>query len=273
MLKIGGWVTIFAMFLASECAARIAAIPERVCRLEMGHFDQYGGGLRVHPDDSELLRDGLPLAIFEDTDLDGRASFGDRELTWPESKRAEMDQWLRTNGTARFDHAGFFFANHVSLELPTAGIYIRVWNAESRTESSGSWVSPVTQLRTGYQQISFLSEEWDFIANANPTSLNPPQNNSPDVPPHPTESRLVNCYPNPFNATATVQFTLAFSAPVRLEIFDLQGRLVRETLAQHFEAGAHQLPIEGSGLSSGSYFVSLLTDQHRIGITRIQLLK
>jgi hypothetical protein len=64
-------------------------------------------------------------------------------------------------------------------------------------------------------------------------------------------------YPNPFNSTTRIRFTLSASAPVEVKLFDTQGRDVRTLARGTFTAGAHELLVEAQGLSSGVYFVRL----------------
>lgn len=67
-------------------------------------------------------------------------------------------------------------------------------------------------------------------------------------------------YPNPLNPRATLQFTTTKPGFVRVRIYDLQGRLVREVLDRpELPAGVHEVPIDGGDqggrrLASGIYF-------------------
>jgi len=67
--------------------------------------------------------------------------------------------------------------------------------------------------------------------------------------------------PNPMNPAATLTFTTTRSGSVKVEMFDIRGRLVRTILDEHFlAAGVHDVRIEGRGLrgeslASGVYFI------------------
>lgn len=64
-------------------------------------------------------------------------------------------------------------------------------------------------------------------------------------------------FPNPFHVEATVRFTLAEPATVRLEVFDALGRRVA-TLAEGTRgAGTHVAVLEGSALPPGLYLIRL----------------
>ncbi|MBL0061527.1 MAG: T9SS type A sorting domain-containing protein [bacterium] len=73
----------------------------------------------------------------------------------------------------------------------------------------------------------------------------------------PHEFKLLAAFPNPFNATAVIRFELPKTQLVKLELFDITGRLVKEVAWQNFSAGEHQIVIDGAGLASGIYFAAI----------------
>ena len=73
---------------------------------------------------------------------------------------------------------------------------------------------------------------------------------------------LGQCYPNPFNPSTTISFTLGEAARVRLSIYDVSGRLVRELTNDRRGAGQYSEIWDGTdhsgrGVSSGVYFYRL----------------
>lgn len=74
----------------------------------------------------------------------------------------------------------------------------------------------------------------------------------------PREFALDQNYPNPFNPTTTIGFDLPQSSPVRLNLFNVQGQLVRELLAaSSLEAGHHSVELDASTLAAGLYIYRL----------------
>jgi hypothetical protein len=69
--------------------------------------------------------------------------------------------------------------------------------------------------------------------------------------------------PNPFNPSTTVAFELRERAEVRLEIFDLSGRLIVKLIDSEIEeAGSHAITWDGEdsfgeSVASGVYFYRL----------------
>ncbi|MCK4511038.1 carboxypeptidase regulatory-like domain-containing protein, partial [bacterium] len=89
---------------------------------------------------------------------------------------------------------------------------------------------------------------------------------------------LVGNYPNPFNPTTSVRYTVPRAGPVDLRVYDASGRLVRTLVetASH-DAGRHSASWDGrdeSGVevATGVYFVRLTADSQSAS-SRMVLLK
>jgi hypothetical protein len=72
--------------------------------------------------------------------------------------------------------------------------------------------------------------------------------------------------PNPMNPSGTLTFTTAKHGLVRVRVYDLAGRLVRQMLDGRLAAGFHEVPIDGLGsrgerLASGVYFFRIDTPE------------
>ena len=73
---------------------------------------------------------------------------------------------------------------------------------------------------------------------------------------------LVSIKPNPFNPLTTVTFVVREPGNVRIDIFDMRGRLVRTLVDDRYGIGAHPVDWigtdqEGQGIGSGVYLVRL----------------
>jgi hypothetical protein len=94
----------------------------------------------------------------------------------------------------------------------------------------------------------------------------------------PTVFQLHACAPNPVSGPAQITYDLPVAAVVRLSLFDLQGRLVRELeRAPMTGAGRHVVQWDGRGahgeqLRAGVYFLWLETggtrQMRRVVVTR-----
>lgn len=73
--------------------------------------------------------------------------------------------------------------------------------------------------------------------------------------PSPDQGELeLSNYPNPFNPSTTIRFTLPSDGHVTLKVYDMLGRVVEDLLNETMTAGKHQVAFNASRLPSGVYF-------------------
>lgn len=70
-------------------------------------------------------------------------------------------------------------------------------------------------------------------------------------------SYSLQVYPNPFNPTTNVLYTLPQRSTIEIKLFDMLGSEVKDIYSGEAEAGTHQLLLNAADLSSGIYFISL----------------
>jgi len=72
------------------------------------------------------------------------------------------------------------------------------------------------------------------------------------------EYELMQNYPNPFNPVTTIRYVLPEESEVRVRVYDMLGRLVKEVVGGVRQgAGVYEVRFEGSGLGSGVYVYRL----------------
>ena len=64
---------------------------------------------------------------------------------------------------------------------------------------------------------------------------------------------LIKNFPNPFNNMTSINFSLTKSCYVKLDIFDLNGRLVTTLIAENLSAGNHVVKWSPKNCASGIY--------------------
>ena len=79
-------------------------------------------------------------------------------------------------------------------------------------------------------------------------------------------------YPNPFNTSSTLQYRLAQSSSVTIEICNIVGQRVAIVFEGVRQAGGHSITWDGSNFPSGVYFARLEAGKHAESI-KIVLLK
>jgi hypothetical protein len=84
----------------------------------------------------------------------------------------------------------------------------------------------------------------------------------------PIEFSLSQNYPNPFNSTTKLNYQLAKNSKVKLVVYDIQGRIVKNLINRYQTAGNYTLlwnGLDNSGkqVSSGIYFIQFKTDHYQ----------
>lgn len=93
----------------------------------------------------------------------------------------------------------------------------------------------------------------------------------------PADYNLAGAYPNPFNPSTNIQFSVPVSGMVTLEVYDILGSKVRTLISDVLEAGTRTVTFDarddfGKGLASGNYIVLMRAGSFTKSI-KINLLK
>jgi len=159
---------------------------------------------------------------------------------------------------------------HITLNRDyPSGTWENVVNSTSNT-GSYSWTptAPASdncriRVATVYDPQARVESAADFFITGESVRERP---DIPDV------FTVYPAYPNPFNAQATLAFSVPSSGKVSIAVFDLSGRRVKVLTAQVYERGQHRIVFDGSALPSEIYFVRVQAGEIN-AIQKIALLK
>lgn len=73
----------------------------------------------------------------------------------------------------------------------------------------------------------------------------------------PSEYKLFNNYPNPFNPVTKIRFQIKETGFVTLKIYDITGKLVTTLVNQKLQSGDYNVDFDGRELSSGLYIYKI----------------
>jgi len=94
-----------------------------------------------------------------------------------------------------------------------------------------------------------------------------------DVSVKPNSFEILNIYPNPFNPSATIEFNLAKSEAISIQIHDIIGRKVLTVLNNSvLNKGKHTFQFNATSLASGIYILQL-SNSHTSLTKKITVLK
>ena len=88
----------------------------------------------------------------------------------------------------------------------------------------------------------------------------------------PLEFGIAAAYPNPFNASFRLEFSLEAAGEIEIALFDLTGRQALEIERGNYLAGRHSTVVQGASLPSGIY-IARLAQAGRSSTKKVLLLK
>jgi hypothetical protein len=244
-------------------------------RLEVAHFDSVGGALTMTANSATPLPDGCVAQLIEAAQDDGLAApqcdgtpgVGDKLLKVTAGGKLRDAGAFATNGTRCFGTAGFFLSEPVlsGTAMPAHKIAVRVFNGSDPAQATGYWDSPLYEVIPGLQQVSFERAQW--IWHARTSEGTSPALNAL------LASDVMAAYPNPFNSSTRLVFSLNRAQHVTLTVYDLQGRTVGRLADGMMPAGQHEFLFDASALPSGLYFMSLRTNGDLAAVRKLLLVR
>ncbi len=154
------------------------------------------------------------------------------------------------------------------------------WSTSSETMNAGFYVEHRRGAGYGFESLSFVSGSGDsqFVNNYEVSLSNLgfgthtfrlrqidldgsfSYSGEVEIDVDLTDSfALAEAYPNPFNPTTNIRFSLRESGDVHLAVYDLTGRHVRTLASGPFAAGSHDVAFSADNLPSGTYLYRLQT--------------
>ena len=88
----------------------------------------------------------------------------------------------------------------------------------------------------------------------------------------PEDINLSQNFPNPFNASTMIEFSLNRAENINLKVYDILGRKIATLISGQMSAGVHRINFDASRFSSGYYFYKLQTGDYS-ETKRMMLLK
>ncbi len=129
-------------------------------------------------------------------------------------------------------------------------------------DGGSTWIRQQSPVTTYLRSIAFDNAGNGWIVGDSATILHTTNGGTTFVQESPTNSvprrfALHPNYPNPFNSSTIISYSLPQSGNIDLKIFDIAGREITTFYRGYQSAGNYKLNFDGKNLSSGNYFIHL----------------
>lgn len=71
-------------------------------------------------------------------------------------------------------------------------------------------------------------------------------------------------FPNPFTGKTVIRFDLDVESMVSLDVMNIMGQVVYQTVPETLPAGSHRMNFNGDGLAEGVYFYTIKTENYEV---------
>ncbi len=204
--------------------------------------------------------------------LDVWGNVFDATLEWGEASDAETADTSLTYNLYIRNEWGETILSPMSI-VPTGQRLLPAWGNVQQNRSwlfepleGGYYYWSVQAVDNNFAGSVFAPEDTFYVGCINVDPVKP------------SELRLLTNYPNPFNGATLFTYQLSRPGAVRLEIYDLAGRLVKTPVAEQQAAGCHEVTWRGDDaagrtIGSGLYPYRLLLDGSEIAAGSCLLVK
>jgi hypothetical protein len=223
----------------------------RICLVHEDHCDFTGLDFEVHVEEGHFEADGLVI----------REGGNVVVTVWQGTVTGSIQAWANGGSTQELEVA---FLDPDSLEGDLEGDPDFSMQIENDTPSIATMSAPDGfsfqaighQVGTGAIRICL-----HHIDHCDFTTVDIPVDVEAGTPVRPgaIAGMSLRAYPNPFAGSTRVELSLADAQSVRIDVYDVAGRLVRTVHDGTKESGVHSFAIDGRGLASGVYFVRATT--------------
>ncbi|NOR45994.1 MAG: T9SS type A sorting domain-containing protein [Candidatus Delongbacteria bacterium] len=212
--------------------------------------------------------DREPWFIIEETSFTGNHSIKSGYIVDNLSSSLSL-----TMNVAEQDYISFAYKTSSEQDNDFLGFYINgvLMNSQDIALWSGfnDWRTVTYNLRSGIQTFTwtysknYLGAIWEdcvwldaIVLPASGIEMDIENNELPS-------SIALSNYPNPFNPTTTIDFSLNKSSIVELNVYDMNGSLVDKLHNGFTNTGKYSFEFNGKSLSSGIYYAVLKTPEQQ----------
>lgn len=253
-----------------QLSVTIPNLSSSLCRIKVWIRDSSGLTASDISDNNFTIRDTTPPTVRVTAPNGGEIWYGNsiHGLTWTDSDNAGITSYRLEYST----NGGY---NWLSIRAWTAGdphrIYWKIPNISSSScrvrvscrDAAGNIGSDISDRSFTIRYSGAVTSDSLQVDTTGVDSLS---GLIPD------EYSMAPAYPNPFNATTTIEYGLPQASQVTISIYDVTGRQVARILDEYQGAGYHQVIWNAGSVASGQYFYRIQADNF-VDTKKVTLLK
>jgi photosystem II stability/assembly factor-like uncharacterized protein len=90
---------------------------------------------------------------------------------------------------------------------------------------------------------------------------------------HKIDFSLSQNFPNPFNPSTKINFSVPLKTFVKIILYDVTGREVKSIIEQEMDEGNYELQLNSNGISSGVYYYKMITSSGFNAVNKLIIIK
>ena len=103
----------------------------------------------------------------------------------------------------------------------------------------------------------FNINPWDYDAVYNQISSMIEDDNQLNIQSHPEHISLFRTYPNPFNPSTTISFTIPRISMTTIIVYDLKGKMLKTLSSEYLTPGNYTTNWNAAAYPSGEYLIQM----------------
>lgn len=218
-----------------------------------GPFTLLDGTPFVHVGDFNLVGNRQQLTTLTEGDIEDESMFGnDYLLDWDGTAITDLfsrHSHKRMGYTWRYDNSSF-----------SPGKLDYILYTDSVLDTSKHFVFQ-TMTMDSASLANYGLEEMDSYNSSDHSprvlDIKIPDDVGIGLSMIPTTIKISAPYPNPFNPQTAIHIELDNSTHLQADIYDVNGRFVKQLANRDFQSGKHEIKFINDGLASGIYFIKI----------------
>jgi len=146
------------------------------------------------------------------------------------------------------------FGQDITKNVIASGGSVTYGEGEKITLTVGQTFIGLTEKTTEVAGVGFWYGAADFVTSVDFIS----------EPVEDSELILLQNYPNPFNTFTIIEFSINHDSKVRLNIMDLNGRLIERVIDEQMIPGVYKVSYNAAKLTAGVYLYELRVDDQQV---------